>query len=252
MAGRSDDSARTDRPWIGGGSLPAMTRLASSCRAGYVALAVIDSALAGSARPRAHRTRRVTKPLLLPVLAAGFAADPRAARSPLRTSTQVAQVCGWAGDIALLRTGLVPFAAGMGAFGAGHAAYITGMRKHVGDRPLWKGRPAQLAAAVWALLGPALARGAARQERVLGPAVLAYAALLSATAAYAGNLGADLPADARRASLAGALAFLLSDGLLATGQFLLDDPPPLLESAVMASYTLAQGLLAEGALRAAG
>lgn len=227
-------------------------RPARALRITYAALAALDTVLAGSARPAAHRARRVTKPLLLPVLAAATASDPRSARSPLRATTALAQGCGWAGDVALLRPGLVPFAAGMGAFGAGHAAYITGLRAHAGPRPVWRSRPAQLAALAFALTGPVMARGAARQDRVLGPAVLGYAALLTATAAYAGNLGPDLPADARRASLAGGLAFLLSDTLLGSGQFLLDEAPPALESAVMASYTAAQYLLAEGALRAGG
>lgn len=225
---------------------------ATVLRTTYAALAAADTLLAGSARPAAHRARRVTKPLLLPVLAAAFAADPRAARSPLRASTQLAQGCGWAGDVALLRPGLVPFAAGMGAFGAGHAAYITGLRRLVGPRPVRRTGPARLAAAAFATTGPVMARAAAREDRILGPAVLAYAALLTATAAHAGAIGPGVPPDARRASLAGGFAFLLSDTLLAGGRFLLDEPPPALESAVMASYAAAQYLLADGALRAAG
>lgn len=62
----------------------------------------------------------------------------------------------------------------------------------------------------------------------------------------------SVPADARRASEVGAALFLLSDGLIGTGEFLLDDPPPRLETAVMLTYAAAQLLLAEGAARAGG
>lgn len=97
-----------------------------------------------------------------------------------------------------------------------------------------------------------MALGAARSEPVLGPGVLAYAGLLTTMADCAAHLDPALPEDARRAAALGGLAFLTSDTLLGLGHFVLSDPPPILESAVMATYTAAQFLLAEGALRAAG
>lgn len=105
-----------------------MPRATTALRLAYAALAASDAVLAGSAAPRAHRVRRVTKPLLVPVLAASMATDPRTHDSPLRTTTRAGQALGWLGDIALLGRGSGAFVAGMAAFGAGQAAYIRGFR----------------------------------------------------------------------------------------------------------------------------
>ena len=63
----------------------------------YVGLAATDTWLSGIADRRAHRARFVTKPLLMPTLAASLVTNPRAADSPLRTSTLAAQArwLGW-------------------------------------------------------------------------------------------------------------------------------------------------------------
>ena len=45
---------------------------------------------------------------------------------------------------------------------------------------------------------------------------------------------------------AGAALFLLSDSLIGAQQFLRDEPHPALESAVMATYTAGQWLIADG------
>ena len=63
-------------------------------------------------------------------------------------------------------------------------------------------------------------------------------------------LHADLPPQARRLTAAGAVLFLVSDTLLGARQFLVEDSPQRLETVVMATYTTAQLLLAEGAARA--
>ena len=54
---------------------------------------------------------------------------------------------------------------------------------------------------------------------------------------------------ARRLIAAGALTFLASDSILGFRKFVLDDPHPVVEGAVMATYTGAQLLLSEGAGR---
>ncbi|GAB4077414.1 lysoplasmalogenase family protein [Nostocoides australiense] len=229
-----------------------MPRAASALKLAYGALAVADTALAGSRSTRAHRIRLVTKPLLMPVLTGAFAADPRSARSPLRDTTRAGQALGWLGDVALLRPGLPAFAAGVGAFGLGQAAYIRGFRANASPVPLRHNTAGRAAAVMFALSGAPMAIAAARHERVLGPAVLGYAALLTAMAANAANLDPALPAGARAATAAGGAAFLVSDTILGASQFLLADPPPWVESAVMATYTAAQYLLAMGALRCGG
>lgn len=216
----------------------------------YAVVAAADTVLAGSGDPRAHRARLVTKPLLMPVLAAAFAVDPRGRRSPLGRPTRVAQLAGWIGDLALLRSGTSAFLTGMGAFAAGQASYLSGFRRHRAAR-VWRTPIGGATALAFAATGPVLAVGAAQQDPVLGPGVLTYAALVTAMAAHAGNLAPSVPIAARRATAAGGLAFLASDTLLGIGQFALTDPPAWLECAVMATYATAQYLLAEGALRAA-
>lgn len=214
----------------------------------YGALAVADTVLAGSSRAWAHGARRVTKPLLMPVLAASLATDPRAAGSPLRTSTLAGEVAGWGGDVLLLGEGTGRFAAGAGSFGVGHLAYLHGLHRLRERRTPAKESPAVRAiAGVWAATAPVVAIAAARQERALGPTVLAYSGLLATMTAAATRLGNDVPRRARVRTATGAGLFLLSDSLLGARTFLLRAPAPWVESAVMATYTAGQYLISRGA-----
>jgi uncharacterized membrane protein YhhN len=222
-------------------------RTSTKLKLAYAGLAVADTWLAGSENPQAHRARVLTKPLLMPTLMASLATDPRAADSPLRTSTLLAQAGGWGGDLALLGHGTKPFAIGSGPFAVGHAAYISGVLRN-------RGRDAQpgptAVAALWAVTSPGMVVGAAKQERVLGPAIAGYSAMLAGTVAAATQLDPALPRSARRATLLGAGLFMLSDSVLGTRKFLLKNAPARVESVVMATYTAAQFLLSEGAARA--
>jgi uncharacterized membrane protein YhhN len=213
----------------------------------YAGLALADTWLAGSDDPKAHKARRFTKPLLMPTLMASLATDPKAAGSPLRTSTLVAQLGGWGGDVALMGHGTKPFAIGSGSFAVGHAAYITGFLRHRGRTP----QPGPKAvAALWAASAPGMVVGAYREDTVLGPAIAGYSAMLAGTVAAATQLDPALPRSARRLTLAGAGLFMLSDSVLGTRKFLWKKAPPRVESVVMATYTAAQFLLSEGAARA--
>jgi uncharacterized membrane protein YhhN len=213
----------------------------------YAGLAIADTWLAGTSDPRAHRARFLTKPLLMPTLAASLATDARAARSPLRASTLVAQAGGWGGDLALMGHGTKPFAIGSGSFAVGHAAYITGFLRNRSPRPL----PGPKAVgALWAASTPGMVFGAYRQDKVLGPAIAGYSAMLAGTVAAATQLDPALPKSARRATLLGAGLFMLSDSVLGTRKFLWKNAPARVESVVMATYTAAQFLLSEGAARA--
>ena len=225
-----------------------MTSTSARLRAAYVALAATDAGLAGTAGAWARRARFVTKQLLMPILAGSLLTTSRAARSPLRNGTLVAEAFGWGGDLALLRHGTRAFATGTGSFGFGHVAYATGfVRRREATRLVT--RPATRAlAGIWALSAPPMSVGAARTAPVLGPAVAAYSALLTTMTATA--LHADLPPQARRLTAAGAVLFLVSDTLLGARQFLVEDSPQRLETVVMATYSAAQLLLAEGAARA--
>lgn len=226
-------------------------RTTTRLKLAYGALAVVDTVLAGSGSRWAHRARHVTKPLLMPVLGASLATDPRAQGSPLRASTLAGQAAGWGGDVLLLGDGPKAFAAGAGSFGIGHLAYIGGLaRQRDRSTPLTGNRAARAIAGTWALSGPVMALAAARRERSLGPTVLGYSALLSSMAAAAQHLSPEVPRDARVLTAVGAGVFLLSDSVLGSRTFVLSDPPERLESLVMATYTAAQLLISEGAARA--
>ncbi len=222
-------------------------RLARRLRTAYAVLATVDTALAGSGRPAARRLRRVTKPLLMPVLAGSLALDPAARHSPLRTSTLIAQAGGLAGDVFLLGESREDFLRGSAAFGVGHLAYIAGFWSQRGPaRPA----PALAVAASWAGSAPALALAASRHDRRLGPVVAAYAALLAGTTAASTQLDPALPARARHASVAGATLFMLSDFIIGVRTFVLQDPPAWTDAAVMSTYTAGQYLLSTGAAHA--
>jgi uncharacterized membrane protein YhhN len=212
----------------------------------YAGLAIADTWLAGSANPKAHKARVLTKPLLMPTLSASLLTDPNAANSPLRTSTLVAQAGGWGGDLALMGDGPSSFVTGSSSFAVGHAAYISGFLANRGPA-----RPGPKAvAALWALTAPGMVFGASRQSKVLGPVIAGYSAMLAGTVAAATQLDPAIPKSARRATVLGAGLFMLSDSVLGTRKFLLKNPPHRVESVVMATYTAAQFFLSEGAARA--
>lgn len=225
-------------------------RTSAKLKIGFLGLAAVETWLAGSTHHLAQRARVVTKPLLMPTLAAALATEEKACGSPLRTTTLLAQAGGFGGDVLLLEHGDPrTFAGGAGSFALGHAAYITGFRRNRRrDRGLYDGPQARAVLASWALSAPLVSWGAFREEKALAPAVAAYSGVLATTVAAATNT--DLPPAARRLTAAGALLFLASDTILGFSKFVLKDPPPRLESVVMATYTGAQYLLAEGAARA--
>lgn len=223
------------------------TSLSNRLKLGYLALAATDTWLASRPGPRAHRARMITKPLLMPTLAASLATNPRAASSPMRTHTLVAQGFGWAGDLALLRSGSTAFVTGASSFGVGQLTYIDAFRRHRGDRV---GIRAATMLALGAATAPLMGLAAARQDpRLQGP-VTAYAGLLGGMGAAAQHLDPRLPRAARGLIGTGAALFLLSDGLLGLRKFVIANPPPLLEGGVMATYTAAQFLISEGVSRA--
>ena len=222
-------------------------RTSTKLKLAYAGIAATDTYLSGSANPSAHKARVFTKPLLMPTLMASLVADPRSADSPLRTSTLIAQAGGWGGDLALMGDGPRNFALGSGSFAVGHAAYISGFLRH---RSRTRRPGPKAVAALWATTAPGMVFGAARHERALGPIIAGYSGMLASMVAASTQLDPSLPRSARRATTLGAALFMLSDSILGTRKFLLKNPPPRLESAVMGTYTAAQFLLSEGAARA--
>ena len=226
-------------------------RVRAAALGGFLAVGAIDAWLAGAAKANAHRARWLTKPMLMPLLATALLTRPGIEDSPMRDSTLVAEAAGWVGDVILLNDGTVAFAAGAGAFGVGHAAYIWGLRANRRiERPLKRAPSGRVAMALTLGAGPMMAVGAAREDPALSPAVAAYVGLLSTMFACAGNLRTDLPTRTRRLTSIGAAAFVASDSLLATRQFWWRSAPARVESVVMIAYLLAQLLLSEGAAAA--
>ncbi len=225
-------------------------KTSTTLKLAYVGLASADTWLSGQPSPWAHRARFVTKPLLMPALAGSLATNAKAADSPLRTSTLIAQVGGWGGDVALLGEGTKPFLVGAGSFGLGHLAYLSGFLRHRGSTPITAGLGARSVAGSWALTAPVMALMAGRRQRELGRPVFGYATMLAAVVASATHLDPALSPASRRFTAAGAGLFMLSDTLLGVRKFMMQNPPAELETAVMATYTAAQFLLSEGAARA--
>lgn len=171
----------------------------------------------------------LTKPALMPVLAAHVLL--RGGPRPL----VAALLCGCGGDVLLQLGGETAFLAGMGCFAAGHLCYLTLFARP--GRPRTAPWVAAGYGAVWpgstAALWPGLDAG-------LRVPVAAYSLLLTAMALGALRAGPWT-------GLGGAL-FLLSDGLIAAG--LADWPQlPVPQFWIMATYIAAQYLLTAGLLR---
>jgi uncharacterized membrane protein YhhN len=215
-----------------------MSRRRCWLTAAYAALSVTDTLLVGVG-PRGRPAHYVVKPLLMPVLA-GALADARS--TPVVRRVLAAQAFSWGGDVALMGTSERQFLAGVASFFGAHLAYVSAFRALGGGSPTTSraGR-AVLAAACVLVPGNAVAAGR-RDRRFAGP-IGVYGLVLTAMAAAATSLP-DTPG--RRRVRAGAALFLLSDSLIGAQQFLRDEPHPALESAVMATYTAGQWLIADG------
>jgi uncharacterized membrane protein YhhN len=221
-----------------------MPRLKTALAAtAYLGLAAADSALAGRSSVGARRARYALKPALMPTLAAATLSRKGTGTIP-RYATVAAQALSWGGDVALLGSGRRAFLGGVGSFFGAHVAYLAGFAA-TGLRP--DRNKAANAAKLWAATAPAIALAAGRKDPDLRGPVGAYATILAAMFGTSSMLveRATGPA-AARAVRAGTTLFLVSDTLLATRKFLLGDRYPRLETAVMATYTSGQALIAIG------
>lgn len=216
---------------------------------GYVGLSALDSYLAGR-RGKLRRARFVTKPLLMPALAVTTQLQSEGRDGSLVRGVQAAQVFSWGGDLALLASGNRSFLTGVGSFAVAHACYIGAFATSRDDRASATDPGSKAAAATWLAAGPLMAVAAGRKDPGLRVPVAAYAGILTAMFATSTMLDRSISARARRSILAGTSLFLASDSLLGIQKFLLKEPSPALESAVMATYTAGQLLIAEGAVAA--
>ncbi|MFJ9248794.1 lysoplasmalogenase [Streptomyces sp. NPDC101776] len=176
----------------------------------------------------------VTKPLLMPLLAA-YAALRGAPRLLV-----AALLLGWGGDTLLLSDADPAFLAGMACFAAGHLCYLALFRTYGGRKGAPRARAVLLAVGYAAALTVTVTLLWPDLPADLRVPVAGYSALLTAMAcAAATRLGLV-------AGLGGAL-FMVSDTLIATG---VADwrQPPRPDFWIMLTYIAAQFLLVQGVL----
>ncbi len=218
---------------------------------GYLGLAAVDTYLASRTGSAARRARYVTKPMLMPALAASTQLSAEGKGGALVRGTQAAQVFSWGGDVALLGKGNRSFLVGVGSFFVAHLCYIGGFTGARDSQAQLGDAGPKAAAATWAATAPVMAFAAGRKDPTLRLPIAAYAGILSTMFATSTMLRRSIPAGARRRILAGTSLFLISDSLLGVQDFLLKEESPTLEAAVMGTYTTGQWLIAEGAAAAA-
>ncbi len=218
--------------------------------AAYGALAAADSYLAGRTEASARRARYLLKPALMPTLAGAFLGGTRGRSTLLRNGTAAAQAFSWGGDVALLGRSERAFLGGVGSFFGAHVCYLAAFLSARGKVEDFDTKGLQAALALWLTAAPAMALAAGRKDPALRGPVAAYATILSAMFAGSRVLDPALPVGARRTLQAGTTLFLVSDSILGVQKFLLREPNATLETAVMATYTAGQGLIALGAAHA--
>lgn len=179
----------------------------------------------------------VAKPLTMALLIA-VAATVGDVGGDVRRWLVIGAVLGLVGDVALLGEGETSFMAGLGAFAAGHLAYVVAA-VGLGFDPVWALPGIVFVAALLGFrfstrtLPGALAHGG----RVLGAAVAFYAVVISAMVVSAWATGAVLAA-------AGAMLFAVSDWVLGHRRFA--GPLPGGRLAIMVPYHVGQALLIIG------
>ncbi|WP_441249051.1 lysoplasmalogenase [Kitasatospora sp. McL0602] len=205
-------------------------RAARGLLSGYAAA---SAAHLGAIVTGASVLQHATKPALMPLLAAHSLAT--AEKAPKLLAPALLLSAG--GDVALQLGGETAFLAGMGSFAAAHVCYVTMFVKRgaLTDRR----RSAVVAAAygaAWAGMISQLWPGLGE----LKIPVAVYSLLLASTAVTSAGIN-------WRAGLGGGL-FLLSDTLIAT-QLAEWKELPGHEFWIMATYVVAQYLLASGTLK---
>lgn len=200
----------------------------------YIVMSLIHVISNAVHSPLTTPTKALLMPLLaLPVALAWKELSPRAASALLAA----ALFFSWLGDEAGL---FFPFAPELplmlGFFGLAHVAYILLFLRHLRVRrlPLWT-----VVFALWWLL----------MIMVLGPRT---GSLLVAVGTYGIVLAGTATTAARCRPLIawGGVFFLSSDSILAFRLFLSAAMPDWTSPAVMATYTIGQGLIVAGALLA--
>lgn len=218
---------------------PLVSSRAPALLAGYGVVAGLN--VLGHLTEQAWLTT-LTKPLLMPLLAGYLLAASGRPLDRRATLVLVALVFSWVGDLMLMGEGETFLLAGIGGFLLAQLTYLAAFAPTVRGGPLAR-RPALITpyviawAGLIAVLGPGL-------DDLLVP-VMVYGAALVAMAAAATGV--------HPRTGAGAALFVVSDSLIALTR--LTDRLPLSAglagAAVMATYTLGQGLIVNGVVASA-
>ena len=225
------------------GPEPRGAMVAPSLMAAYVLVAVLNVIAEATANQNGVT---LTKPLLMPLLLAWVVAMAwRRWSVPLRWLS-IGLVFAWAGDLLLMGEGDLSFVLGLGAFLVMQVCYLVAFLRVPGPG-LVRAWPIAVVpyALIWVVLVVLVWPGAGDMRIP----VLIYSAVIVAMALGALDLVLRLPQALAWRVTAGALLFIVSDGLIALTAF-----GPLTESvqtsaAIMATYTAAQGLIVSGFVR---
>ena len=184
------------------------------------------------------------KPALMPLLAVTTLAAAGGANSRGMKLLILAQLLGFVGDTLLLFTGFKPFLGGMVAFLLGHLCYIA-----LFGRQSWKGLGLKTwipALVVMAGLVAGLIYGIGVEGDFLIP--MSVYGMVLMLLIFSGLTGVfRCRENAWWLILAGTLLFTFSDSLIALETFS-EEPISWTPATIMATYLIAQALLAIGAL----
>ena len=185
------------------------------------------------------RARFVTKPLLMPVIAAVSTSGPVRRQAPL---VLAAQALSWSGDIALMGRSRRTFLAGLGSFLGAQLAYNRAYRTRSTAGVLaTPGRRGFCLAGSAAAVGMGALAG--RRDRALAAPVAAYGLALVGMVASAAAI--DRPEERRRV-VVGSSLFLVSDVLIGVRMFVAGNDSLALEAAVMTTYATGQWWIGRG------
>lgn len=206
----------------------------------YGVLAIVNVAAEAA---DADTVAAITKTGLMPMLALWLvlAAGARVRRSPLAWLA-AALVFAWLGDLLLIGSGDAFFLAGVGAFLVMQVLAIVAFRAVPGPG-LVRAWPIAWVpyVAVWVVINVLIWPAAGG----LRPAILVYSAVLIAMAVAALDLVIRVPRGGWSVAI-GAALFVVSDALIALTAFDVVATGAAVAAAVMATYTLAQGLIVTG------
>lgn len=185
----------------------------------------------------------LTKPLLMPVLAAWLIVVAWGRWSTPLTWLAVGLLFAWAGDLFLLGEGDLAFLLGLGSFLVMQVCYLVAFLRVPGPGLVRAWKIALVPYLIlWVLLVVLVWPGAADMRIP----VLVYSGVIIAMAVAALDLVLRIPQVLAWRVAGGALLFVVSDALIALTSFGPLTSSPGTSALIMATYVAAQGLIVTG------